>query len=226
MIRLRVRETAPAKLLQRQRVWTERWLSIHKKARKGHWATDNARKVLKTPLAKMSHGKCAYCEYRCGRGSGLEIEHYVARHEDPDRAFEWTNLLPACRLCNNAKQNQVHGGLLLKPDEEDPEPFFLLQSATGMLTPNPELRADQQERAAATIKLCDLNRAGLREVRLEERDFVVRLIGRLARMEPESLKDLEDCLKPGKAYKFVLRHTLELHGAHQLAQADRDRFQA
>ena len=213
-------------LVQKQRAWTERWLSIQRKERKGEWATRRAREILRDPLGRMSHRKCTYCEYYFGRGSRLEIEHYISRFEDPNRVFEWTNLLPACQLCNGAKLAKVHGGLLVKPDEEDPESFFSLESATGKLIPNPLLDDDQQERASATIKLCDLNRGDLMEIRLEEMEFVGRLIARLARAEPEAVKDLEACLKPSKAYKFVLRHTLELHGQHLLAQADRDRFHA
>jgi uncharacterized protein (TIGR02646 family) len=174
----------------------------------------------------MSHRKCAYCEHRFGRGSRVEIEHYISRYEDPNLVFEWTNLLPACQLCNGAKLHQIHGGLLVRPDEEDPEAFFSMESDTGKLIPNPLSDDRHQERASATIKLCDLNRGDLREIRLEEMQFVVRLITRLSREEPESIDDMKALLKPSRAYKFVLRHTLELHGQHVLAEEDRTRFQA
>ena len=42
---------------------------------------------------------------------------------DPGRAFAWTNLLPSCSKCNNAKGEQDHANSLLKPDDEDP--FFI-----------------------------------------------------------------------------------------------------
>ena len=49
-----------------------------------------------------------YCESALEVTSYLEIEHYVAKTVTPELAFEWTNLLPACRLCNNAKGEQDH----------------------------------------------------------------------------------------------------------------------
>jgi uncharacterized protein (TIGR02646 family) len=58
----------------------------------------------------MAHGKCVYCESALEVTSYLEIDHYVAKTASRYMAFEWTNLLPGCRLCNDAKGEQDHNG--------------------------------------------------------------------------------------------------------------------
>src|SRR5580658_6712901 len=112
-------------------------------------------------LRGLAHGKCVYCESALGVTTYLEIEHYVAKTVTPALAFEWTNLLPACRLCNNAKSEQDHKGALLKPDAEDPEPYFWIHPDTGKLEPHPKLDAAQSRRANETIRICDLERPAL-----------------------------------------------------------------
>jgi 5-methylcytosine-specific restriction endonuclease McrA len=47
-----------------------------------------------------------------------QIEHYVSRKVNPDRVFEWKNLLPVCQICNTSKGHADHQGSLLKPDAE------------------------------------------------------------------------------------------------------------
>jgi uncharacterized protein (TIGR02646 family) len=115
----------------------------------------------------LAHGKCVFCESPLEVSGDLEIEHYASKTLNPDRTFEWANLLPSCRLCNRSKGNLDHGGALLKPDIEDPEPFFWIHPDTGRLEPHPQLDAAQTQRAMSTIQLCDLQRPGLCTKRAE-----------------------------------------------------------
>ena len=150
----------------------------------------------------------------------MEIEHYVAKTVNSDMAFEWSNLLPACGLCNNAKGEHDHKGALLKPDAEDPEPYFWMHPDTGKLEPHPQLDEAQSERANETIRLCNLQRPALCAKRVAMLMTVLRWLSHaeLARAEWEELSS------PSQEYKFVLRHTLEIRGQHGLAEYDRQRF--
>ena len=168
-----------------------------------------------------------YCEGKLDAQAYLQVEHYVAKTIAPDLAFEWTNLLPVCQICNGTKSNQDHRNTLLKPDDEDPEPYFWVHPDTGRLEPHPKLDAAQAYRANETIRLCDLQRAAL----CEERFNMLRRVGRwleqvassghLTAVLEEEWKDLCD---PRMQYKFVLRHVLETRGQHELAERDRRRF--
>lgn len=78
---------------------------------------DHARAALE----KLFHGKCAYCESQI-LNSEWDVEHFrpkgrVAERQDHPGyywlAYEWTNLYPACKLCNQHRKD--------KPTWEDPE---------------------------------------------------------------------------------------------------------
>jgi uncharacterized protein (TIGR02646 family) len=157
-----------------------------------------------------------YCESALEVTAYLEIDHYVAKTVAPGLAFEWTNLLPACRLCNNAKGDQDHKGSLLKADEDDPEPYFWIHPDTGKLEPHPKLDAAQSYRATETMRLCDLQRPALCTKR-------VQMLMRVLRAAGSQWQELCD---PRTEYKFVLRHALELRGQHVLAEYDRQKFRS
>jgi len=71
--------------------------------RGGDWATQAAKRILRQALSPLTHGKCIYCESALEVTSEATIEHYIAKTVATHLAFEWTNLLPACRKCNGAK---------------------------------------------------------------------------------------------------------------------------
>ncbi len=54
-----------------------------------------------------------YCESLLEVTSYTEIDHHVAKTIQAAIAFHWPNLFPMCRLCNGAKGNQDHRGMLL-----------------------------------------------------------------------------------------------------------------
>ena len=149
------------------------------------WATAHAKKVLRAALRGLAYGKCAFCESVLEVTAYLEIEHYVAKTVTPALAFEWSNLLPACRLCNNAKGEQDHQGMLLKPDAEDPEPYFWIHPDTGKLEPHPKLDEAQSRRANETIRLCDLQRPAFCTKRVEMLMRVLRWLSSAKPAGPE-----------------------------------------
>jgi uncharacterized protein (TIGR02646 family) len=218
MIRL-FRQAEPPELSQNRHAWTTRWRSIRDRGGKQDWATQQAKQLLRLYLSGMSLNKCAFCESRLGVSTYLEIEHYIAKTVDESKAFEWTNLLPSCRSCNSAKADNDHQNALLKPDAEDPEPYFWLKPE-GQIVPHPKLTGQERERAQRTIQVLDLNRGGLMTSRYE----IGRLVGEVLRSRRKAL--LDTLLEPEREYKFAIRQRFEQNNNAELAEEDRRRFQA
>lgn len=224
MVRLK-RPDAPPKLRENQSDWTERWKRIRADRSDGDWATKTAKETLKPVLRMMSHGKCAFCETRLHEPNEPHIEHYTAKTVNEEIVFNWENLLPACSDCNTAKRNDDHQGALLKPDTEDPEPFFWLNPANGNLEPHPSLSAAKQARAAHTIQLCNLRRGALSESRRLIWNQVIRWIERAGTSVPvpKLHEELNEFLNPGHPHKLVIRLAFT-ESNPGLADEDRRRF--
>jgi uncharacterized protein (TIGR02646 family) len=219
---------APQSLAANSTRWTLRFKQILAGTQTGDWATRGAKRDLSAALYKLALGKCVFCESPLGVSGDLEVEHYISKVVNPDLAFVWSNLLPSCRLCNRSKGDQDHEGSLLKPDIEDPEPFFWVHPDTGKLELHPRLDADGRRRAEETIRICNLQRPALCTKRAEMLARVGRWLNSLSssglseplREEWEFLSD------PTAEYKFVIRHVLEIRGYHELSAYDRRRFEA
>jgi uncharacterized protein (TIGR02646 family) len=210
----------PAQLVKHGKRWTARFQSG-----RGEWATRQAKQVLGVALRALAHGKCVYCESALEVTAYLAIDHYVAKTVAEELSFEWTNLLPACQICNTAKGQQDHKGVLLKPDVDDPEPYFWIHPDTGRLEPHPTLDDKRARRASETIRLCNLQRAALCTNRVEMMKRVRRWLDLLASHPNAGVaEEWESLSSPVTQYKLVLRHVLELRGLRALAQFDRQRF--
>lgn len=156
---------------------------------------DNA-KIVKNTLKQIYHYKCAFCEASLKNSYG-EIEHYRPKKSsnltkcDSSKsyywlAFAWDNLLPSCKMCNISKSNcfdiykiranynkdtliSLHSSLqkyhdiekpkLLHPEIDKFEKYIHFQRKGKIITDN--------ERVKYTIKICNLNRKQLSELREE-----------------------------------------------------------
>jgi uncharacterized protein (TIGR02646 family) len=229
MVRTPRHQQAPPDLLEKQRGWTRRWEHIRAGRKKGDWATAQAKGLLRRALESLAHGKCVYCECALDSRVEPEIDHYWGKAGDPARVFEWENLLPVCHGCNNAKGETEHGGLLLKPDGEDPEPYFSVEP-NGDLVPALELDEAGKRRALKTIGICKLGSGKPFEARYNTWQRVGRWLDRArrchGRLSAELAAELEELLRPGAAHKFVIRYLFRLAGRADLAAEDRRRFEA
>ncbi len=164
-------------------------------------------KNFKPFLETIFHEKCAYCEGLYSAGSYMDVEHYRPkakvthdnkRHNtvkipgDGDGkvdhpgyywlAYDWQNLLLACRKCNagNGKMNQfpIDGTRASKPEDnleaeeplllnpytdKNPQDHFTLSKLEGVLK-------GTTAKGKKTIQITDLNRDELRTARQREWD--------------------------------------------------------
>lgn len=135
-------------------------------------------------LALRNHGKCAFCESVPGATASLQIEHYRPKSEFAGVAFEWSNWLPACPLCNTKKSTRfpVCGAdpCLVDPASEEPTEFigFKDDLATGLV-----------QRGEETISLVALNRDQLQAERRAHLEQLKRYTVFLLSDDP-TVKDL------------------------------------
>jgi len=197
-------------------------------------------------LKKVYHNKCGYCETEESAGAPWQVEHYRPKAkvtEDADHkgyywiAYEWSNLLLSCAICNNKKRNRfpIKGTRITNPvltasglPDDDSRlansDFFQNEKALLLhpeidtvedffiFKPDGEIEAlDSSLRALETIKICDLNRSDLVFRRL-------RVLNKLFDAIQKELRELED----GKITIDRARHAIKrrFEELHQLQQPE------
>ncbi|MGK5077416.1 retron Ec78 anti-phage system effector HNH endonuclease PtuB [Janthinobacterium sp. HLX7-2] len=118
-------------------------------------------------LNDMQHQRCAYCENTLNTDK-RHIEHFRQKGRDPKVTFLWTNLFGSCNQPSNCGKHKdelppYNPADLIKPDEEDPEHFFLFIN-DGSVAVREGLNSVDKNRAQETIRIFNLNGA-LREIR-------------------------------------------------------------
>lgn len=119
------------------------------------------RSEIRRELASMQGRLCAYCESDMDV-HGEHIEHFRQRSRHPQGTFEWSNLFAACtqRGCC-AKHKDECGDYphadLIKPDEEDPEHFFLFASNGSIAIRTSLLTEEERRRAQETLRVFNLD---------------------------------------------------------------------
>lgn len=130
---------------------------------------------IRRTLLKMSNNKCAYCESLLDISASMEVDHFIAKTLDPDKAVEWDNLLPSCRACNGKKlAHDVRAEPIIDPTKNDPRQHLQV-IGWGRLRGSDDL-------GKFTINKLNLD-TRLREVRIE---IVSEIM--------DKIEDLEDVL--------------------------------
>jgi uncharacterized protein (TIGR02646 family) len=171
MIKVR-RSPKPAVLVKNAAGWTRKLLAATTKEEKNKAAGKYQHEQIKAALVEMFHGKCAYCESKITHIDYGHIEHFKPKSNTAYRvlAFEWTNLVLACGVCNGAEHKgtkfplAAEGGPFVNPCDDEPNDHF-----DFVYDPKAKLATviGTTPRGATTEKLIGLNRHDLRQYRSE-----------------------------------------------------------
>jgi len=165
---------------------------------------------VKGELRRMQHNKCCFCEAYVPHISSGDVEHFrpkagFRQHEDGPLerpgyywlAYEWTNLLFCCEICNRrhkrnlvpladpANRARAYGDpierespLFVNPAAEDPAQFISFHEEVPFAVAG-------SPKGEATIRALGLDREELSDDRLRHL-IITRLIIHLALSQPDS----------------------------------------
>jgi uncharacterized protein (TIGR02646 family) len=107
-------------------------------------------------------GCCAYLAVFFERVTGGgSVDHFIAKSQRADLAYEWSNYRLACSRMNSRKREY--------DDVLDPfvieTGWFHLEPVSGRIFPDPQLPDEQRQAVQATIDRLGLDDAGNREMR-------------------------------------------------------------
>jgi uncharacterized protein (TIGR02646 family) len=193
-------------------------------------------RAFKPLLHDLFLGKCAYCEAKIGVGSFGELENFRPKSLYPWLAYEWTNLLLACQVCNRYKAARfpVEGQsvtspvddlnlerpLLLDPTVDLPEEHLVFTAHASSQAVTAE---GLSERGRTTIMVLGLNRESLVSARSERWMSLLRVLEMVAspaRRSKELLSFLHECLSDSAEHAAAVRQLagrwLEDHGTPSL----------
>lgn len=163
------------------RVRTAKKLWGSKGNAQGKKAFGRIRQTLKSMCVQT--GICHYCE----QSEATDIEHIHPKSFYPEKAFEWTNYLLACKICNTTykldkwyvlddqdtahflfkgMEPPWHRGAFIQPRIEDPENYMLLNTQSFTFEILPQLNPFDQAKAEKTLEILHLNE---RDVLLQAR---------------------------------------------------------
>jgi len=206
MIRINNRPSTPQSLLSNQVAEIKRNIEEivgkNGKAESVDFPSDYWRKPdVREALWNSQKGKCCFCENKRAKKREFDGEHFRPKAkvtEDPSHpgywwlAYDWSNLLYACKPCNQEyKKNHFplmnepervrdpsspilgEKPVLVSPIAEDPECSigFEWGAGLGIYVKAISLDSEGDNRGGQTIKLLGLNRDELMEERAEQLSF-------------------------------------------------------
>jgi len=170
------------KLITTQEKYTQSWIeSVNRlknnKIKTITFAWHDLHKDLRPLLLAMTNNHCSFCDRKFDDDeieNSIEIEHFKPKIKFPEASYSWNNLFIICRACNKAKNDEFKVELL-KPDSKNYkfDDYFSFDYKTGELIINCE--NDKSIAAQETIKIFDLNRAGLCSSRIKVLKFINKL---------------------------------------------------
>lgn len=178
-------------------------------------------------LFAMQSSFCAYCEASIKNADNRHIEHFRKRQNYPELAFAWNNLFWSCcnqNCCGFHKDSAATGSYspdnLVKPDEEDPDEYFLFL-ATGKIKVRDGLSSEKRRRAEETLRVFNLNggNSGLIERRrIVARNYAKCMEALMQQMNSTAaakiIEYINQLLEDARNNEFyaTVRHVLTLQG--------------
>jgi uncharacterized protein (TIGR02646 family) len=213
---------------------------------------------VKAALEKLFHDKCAYCETSLTAAPDWDVEHFrpkgkVAERDDHPGyywlAYEWTNLYPSCKPCNQRRRDPPRWGDLrfagtagkahqfplgnettraLAPEDDLDREDRLLLDPCGADRPGEHLRfsVDGQvvpvagsRMGQATVEVFHLRRRRLRDQRRQKIEAVIYLLKLIGMKEQDGDADGAMGLQ-GFLEKYLLADEREYAAAARAVLAD------
>lgn len=196
-------------------------------------------KSVRSELEEMFHRKCCYCETRFGPGALSDVMHHRPKagvKEQDGRfpyhyswlAFDWSNLLVSCQICNRGKQGKFPidgvrspvGAVGYELFKENPR---LIDPCQDHPSDHLEFTEDghvrhKTDRGASTIELLKLNRASLVSARRSKANAIMRLIEIIRKIDTEERKiaaslltELREALDDSAEYAALARNLAETY---------------
>ncbi len=191
-------------------------------------------------LEELFHKKCAYCESNYAATGYVEIEHYRPKSLYYWLAADWSNLLPACKRCNNGKlskfplvdsrmQARRKGDerrelpLLLNPSDprksRRPEKHLTFDADDGTIRPIVK-RGQPSLIGSTSIEVYRLTRTDLSQLR---KGWARRVKGHLmfcalaqrtgtAEEREAAYQGLKDLVEPTQPFSALTLHILQENG--------------
>ncbi|MDN3222535.1 retron Ec78 anti-phage system effector HNH endonuclease PtuB [Pseudomonas nunensis] len=123
-------------------------------------------------LQAVHDTRCAYCEADISNGNA-HLEHFRQRDRFPPGTFAWSNLFGSCNReasCGKFKDScgAYDHAVLIKPDDEDPDDYFVFVS-DGTISVRADIDNASRHRATETLRIFNLNaeNGALRQIRRE-----------------------------------------------------------
>lgn len=182
--------------------------------------------MIRPHLNKLYYGKCAYCESFSEPASTIEVDHYRPTSKYRWLAFEWSNLLPACKKCNSKKSNRFplqdeklkfnssngdnykvdsktlmdkEKPLLLNPELDNPTDHLVYTPPYGEIASKSDSLKGEK-----TIEICGLNRDGLQEAYKRQIDRIVDTIADITVIIIDLKESNPSLYEKNKKYRFSL----------------------
>ncbi|MBX5687668.1 TIGR02646 family protein [Pseudomonas aeruginosa] len=161
------RTRRPAAIKENAIPWKNDYLLAVASQDKGRIKTTESRyknKAIKNELQKMFSKKCAFCESLIEHISYSHIEHFKPKSKYRGKAFQWSNLLLACGVCNGKAYKgdnfplKNEGGPIINPTLENPSDHL---SFTYDEAASAAMIKSKSKRGETTLTLLGLNRTDL-----------------------------------------------------------------
>lgn len=165
------REPAPPFWTEKEQEWLDKVLKSREEAKKAANPLDREhqsrtlRQHFRESARIAGRGLCTYCDGKLKEQSREEIDHFLPRFEFPELALCWTNLYPACQVCNQDNKGTRWWCDLLRPDvdlsDEDSlsafRRLFWFEPESGRLLPAEGLSRFMKLRVRMTLRIFGLN---------------------------------------------------------------------
>ncbi|MCU0687557.1 MAG: HNH endonuclease [Polyangiaceae bacterium] len=211
-----VRGAPPRILREKADEWSQRYLEDCQAEKKPRPRSDRyGHPEVRAELARMSHGKCFYCELKMPEKEA-EVDHHVEVEERRDLAFTWSNLYLACERCNAQKADNQRSpvNVCVDPCDGSQKPADHLSYEAEQIVP----RDERGRQTVAKYRLdrddLDLKRARLLIQFAETREKIrIRMIAeRREEMTEEEREILRLYGAPSRPFSLMMNVYLSRAG--------------